>query len=444
MEELLTILESLTAEQYKKFFNNKPIFTPAIKYRKSEYIQMLSSGDEHLKTVLNKLIDNNVNIVNSTFDEGKTTIEFIIAKDDLKFIKYIKDHINLGDLKISLLNNCISIKMTINDVRSLIILKQLIENYLTVNPLTNVSDRDISTYILESYKPVNEEYLVHLKEVNKNDIMYLREKHRQKEFQFGNNDFFEIDNPLQNNISIFEIYNKDSKFQSIPYEKLTNDMKYVMCNKYFQNVFETRLKIVYQILIEQYKTIFYVNFNKQQQLNLTNYGITGNLPPFDNRTPHIEIFLHGNLNFCKIDGEKAIFNEDLFGQVLLTILHEHEHILQRIGLIDEKLKTAINAFESLSNENSNYYIDNYYQDPAELDANLTSFIRFNNIAHKLGITNPDNIIIKKVKHIILAKDKSFNAFQGSTINNINDVYNILSENLDQSIKKYLNNNGKKI
>lgn len=444
MEETLIILESLNVEQYKTLFNNKPIYTPAIKLRKAEYIEMLSSGNEILKNILNKMLDYGVNIVYSSSNAGKTSIKFIISKEDIKFIKYIKEHIDANnfDLKIGFANNSYIINMEIGDIRNLIILNQIVESYLLVNPLRTVPDEDISAYILESYQPLNKESLAYLKETNKGEIMYIKEKYRQKSFQFGNDYFLPIHNPLQNNISIFEIYSKDNEFKYIPFEKLTSDMKYVMCNKYFQKVFEERLKILNQSLIEKYKIIFNVNFNKQNQLNLGNYGLTGNLPPFDNKIPDIQIFLYSNLNFCKIEKETASFNENLFGQVVITILHEHEHILQRFGLIDEDLKDAINAFELNSSNNSNYYLENYSSDPAELDANLTSFIRFNNVSRSLGITNPDNIIMQKVKNVTLNSEETFNFYSGSTINNINDVFNILNDNLDQSIMKYLNN-GKK-
>lgn len=444
MGDLSYVLETLSTDQYKKLFNGKPIYTPAIKNKKNEYTEMLSFENALLKSLLNIMLNKDISITNTSCVQDKIYAQFVISKNDLKFIKYIKDHIDhdVINIKLSLFDDNYIIDMEIKDVKKLLLIKQVIENYLIVNSLTRVDDRKVLKFILKEYQPINEEYIKYISDVNKDEIMYVKEKHRQEEFQF--NDYYEakIEDVLENKISVLDIYNKDSQFKNIPYNNLTIDMKYTMCNRYFQKIFESRLKILQQNLIDQYKILFNINFNKQSQVNLENYGLSGNLPPFDQEIPNIEIFLYGNLDFCKIDNDVAIFNENLCGQVFITFLHEHEHILQRIGFIDPNLKEAIDNFEQINNDDSDYYINNYNNDPAELDANLVSFIRFNNISKKFGINNPDYIIMEKIKNVILNSDKSFNIYENLDITDINDVYKLLNDKLDKSILKYSDCSGK--
>lgn len=431
MSDISIILESLSVEQYKKMFKRKPIYTSTIKNKKDDYLDYLSHSDSDLKQVINTMIKNNLGVVNCNLDRDNVDIELVISKEDLKFIKFIKSKdLNL-DIKIcSNDDKSYVINFIIKDRSILKTLNNATNNYLLVNKISLNIEDSILYYIKKEYADIDDQYIKYIETVNKDEILFLNEKKRQKDFQLGSSSEF-IDS-VDNVCSIANIYKQDHYFQAIPFNKMNDEMIYAMCNKYFESVFRYRIKELHNLLREKYNTPFNINFNKQSQIGLSNYGLSGNCPPFDDDI-NMELFLYGNLSFCKIDGDKVLLNEDLLGQIMITILHEHEHILQRIGFIDERLKVANENFEIQCKKDDNYYIENYINDPAEIDANLKSFINFNNLASKFGISNPDQVILNKVSNVFKNADDGFNFYDGININNINDVYEKLSDRLETAI-----------
>ncbi len=69
----------------------------------------------------------------------------------------------------------------------------------------------------------------------------------------------------------------------------------------------------------------------------------------------IIINMYPNINCCSISGDKAALNIDLLGQIMITILHELEHILQRLGKVDTNLLNAINNFQNINPDGSDYW-----------------------------------------------------------------------------------------
>ena len=185
-----------------------------------------------------------------------------------------------------------------------------------------------------------------------------------------------------------------------------------------------------------------VSYSNQLEQNLDNYGITGNTPPFEeNKIYEIMINMYPNVDYCSFNGDKAILNTDLLGQIMITLLHEHEHILQRLGMVDDNLKGAIANFETINPDGSDSYYANYANDPAEIDANLTSFNRFIELSKYYGIDNPSEIIIKKVNNVIKNASDSFNFYGNSKFNNYNELQDYLYQLLQSSISIYINEEG---
>lgn len=431
MNDIEIILESLSIEQYKKFFNDKPLFTKAIKNKKNEYIEYLSHSNQNLKGIISILIENNVCITNCKFVNKNIIIQFLISKNDLNFIKYIKSKDPNLVIKLSPNdNNSYIVDFNMQSENQLINFKNVIANYLLVNKISKKTDESLLYFIKNQYGGVNEEYLKYIEVVNKSEIEYLVEKRRQETFQFeGTSEFIKS---LENEHLIEDIFEQTGGYFNIPFNKLNHDMVYTMCNKYFEGIFKYRLNELFNKLISKNNVPFSICYNKQQQIDIGNYGISGNLPPFDKKF-NIMVYINGNLDFCNIKGNKAVLNENLLGQIMITILHEYEHIMQRIGNVDARLKASIDNFELKCKNDENYYINNYCDDPAEIDANLKSFIYFNNIASMFGISKPEQIIMNKVKNVFNKSEESFNLYKNININDINDIFEKLSDNLESSI-----------
>ena len=291
------------------------------------------------------------------------------------------------------------------------------------------------------YQESPEEYLNYIKEINKKEIEILKEKHIQEStLPFNNSSGIQVTN--ENEVSIRDIYNNDMVFNKIPFEKLTQEQKQIMCNKYFREVLKEKIKIFNANLNEMFGVKYTVSYSNQFEQNLGNYGITGNTPPFDEKNIHeIMINMYPNVDYCSFNGDKAILNTDLLGQIMITLLHEHEHILQRLGMVDDNLKGAITNFETINPDGSDSYYANYANDPAEIDANLASFNRFIELSKYYGIDNPSEIIIKKVNNVIKNASDSMNLYGNSKFNDYNELQDYLYQLLQSSISIYINEEG---
>ena len=120
-----------------------------------------------------------------------------------------------------------------NSERDLQVLNQILENYYLVNQST--FNEKTNDYIMRLYQESPEEYLNYIKEINRKEIEILKEKHTQEStLPFNNSSGIQVTN--ENEVSIRDIYNNDMVFNKISFEKLTQEQKQVMCNKYFREV----------------------------------------------------------------------------------------------------------------------------------------------------------------------------------------------------------------
>ena len=437
MEDINLIIESMTPEQYKKLYKDLPIPSITIGHNKDGYMAALTNS-VYQKKLLNVILNNNFNISHVTDD----SIVFLLDMNNGKVIKYLREHLNSTGIEIDtkgLPNGILNCEVKYNSERDLQVLNQILENYYLVNQST--FNEKANDYIMKLYQESPEEYLNYIKEINKKEIEILKEKHIQEStLPFNNSSGIQATN--ENEVSIRDIYNNDMVFNKNPFEKLTQEQKQIMCNKYFREVLKEKIIIFNANLNEMFGVKYTVSYSNQFEKNLGNYGITGNTPPFDEKNIHeIVVNMYPNVDYCSFNGDKAILNTDLLGQIMITILHEHEHLLQRLGMIDNNLKGAITNFETINPDGSDSYYANYANDPAEIDANLTSFNRFTELSKYYGINNPSEIIIKKVNNVIKNASNSFNFYGNNKFNNYNELQDYLYQLLQSSISIYINEEG---
>lgn len=438
MKDMNLILESLSLEQYISFFNGLPIYSPSIKLSPEEFISYFSKGNESVASLLKNMINNKINITNVKQNSEMINIEFIINKEDINFLKKIKD-LNLSNNSLFINDKeTYRIEICLKSLNELNKLKLFIENYFAVNKIKECNEQSVFSYIEKVYSPIDEQYLKYIETINKDKIAYLREKKRQENFQF---DSLYLDETIDvDSISIKEIYDKFSEFSKFKYDNLTDDMKRVMCNKFFEQVFKSKIKLFLADIKSNIGKNINIKFFKQLENTKDEYGISGNLPPFENDNIDINVFLNGNLKLYNIDSENVTINYDLLGQILITILHEYRHILQRLNLVDPNLTESISNFESMLSEDDNYYVDNYSNDPAEIDSNLYSISTFNNLASKYGIKDPIKILQNYVKTKKYNASENMNMYKDIDENNIEEIFSTLNEKLLNSIDMYLNIN----
>lgn len=437
MDDISLIIESLTPEQYKNLFKDLPIPSITINHNRDKYIEELSNNI-YQKKILNTMLNNNFNI-SSVSDNS---ISILVDLNNGKIIKYLKEHLDKTNIDINikgLNSNVLGVNIKFSNERDMQIFNQILENYYLVNKSN--FNKESYDYILKMYQETPKEYLDYISEMNKNEIEFLKEKHLQEvTLPFNNSNGIQVTN--ENEVPIRDIYNNDMVFNKIPFDKLTQEQKQIMCNKYFREVLKEKIKIFNANLNEMFGVKYTVSYSNQFEQNLGNYGITGNTPPFDEKNIHeIVVNMYTSINYCNIIGDKAGLNTDLLGQIMITILHEHEHLLQRLGMVDDNLKGAITNFETINPDGSDSYYANYANDPAEIDANLTSFNRFIELSKYYGIDNPSEIIIKKVNNVIKNASNSFNFYGNNKFNNYNELQDYLYQLLQSSMSIYINEEG---
>ena len=284
------------------------------------------------------------------------------------------------------------------------------------------------------YQQSPKEILDRLKELNKNELVYLKEKHLQESvLPFNEQSDLEMNNAFNNEIYIRDIYNIDKKFGGIPLDKLNNEQKMIMCNNYFRKITKNRLNEFVSKLKESFGVDFKVVYSTQREYGLDNYGISGNLRPEEGSNNEMSVSMYPNINYCSLNGDKAIINEDLIGQIMITILHEHEHLLQRNKMINSALQIAIESFENKFPSGSLSYFEHYKNDPAEIDANISSFDRLIEMSKSFNINNPENIILKRVDSVSNNAEDSMNFYEKNKFNNYSDVKLYLLKQLENSI-----------
>lgn len=434
MDDISLIIESLTPEQYKKLFKDLPVSSITINHNRDKYIEELSNNI-YQKKILNTMLNNNFNI-SSVSDNS---ISILVDLNNGKIIKYLKEHLDKANIDINikgLNSNVLGVNIKFSNERDMQIFNQILENYYLVNKSN--FNKESYDYILKMYQETPKEYLDYIAEMNKNEIEFLKEKHLQETtLPFNSISNVKVNN--ENEVSIKYIYTNDSVFNKIPFEKLTQEQKQIMCNKYFREVVKEKIKKFNANLNEMFGVKYTVSYSNQFEQNLGNYGITGNTPPFDEKNIHeIMINMYPNVDYCSINGDKAILNTDLLGQIMITILHEHEHILQRIGMVDENIKNAITNFKSIYPDGSDGYFENYANDPAEIDANLVSFNRFIELSKFYNIDNPDVIIMKKINNVINKAEDQMNLYDNNSFSNYAEIQEYLYQKLQNSMITYNN------
>ena len=229
MEDISPIIESMTPEQYKKLYKDLPIPSITISHNKDGYMTALTNS-VYQKKLLNVMLNNSFNISHVT----DNSIVFLLDMNNGKVIKYLREHLNSTGIKIDtkgLPNGILNCEVKYSSERDLQVLNQILENYYLVNQST--FNEKVNDYIMRLYQESPEEYLNYIKEINKKEIEILKEKHIQEStLPFNNSSGIQVTN--ENEVSIRDIYNNDMFFNKISFEKLTQEQKQIMCNKYFK------------------------------------------------------------------------------------------------------------------------------------------------------------------------------------------------------------------
>ena len=423
----LTILETIKPKQYNVMFKDYPL-PMAAKKDIEGYTTLIAHDNLYLKKITKLLIENNINI--SKIDDSN--IEVLIDLENGNVIRYLKEKCNV-DVK-ALNSKVLKVNMKYQNDRDLSVLNSILENYFTLNktkPNTNSIE-----YINNIYNNMDNDYVDYLSEVNKKDIILLKEKKRLESIlPFDDELSLNIANPYENEVSIKDIYKNDSLFSKIPFERLNKEQIETLCERYFRSVVKVRMNDLKNDLSTLYNVPFNIEYNNQFQSDLELYGITGNTPPSEaNNT--IDVSLYKDTKYSIIHGDKVHLNTDVLSQLMITVIHEHEHVVQRIGLVDENLKHAIDSFEVNYSNGSIEYMENYKNDPAEIDANLQSFERFISLAPNYGIKYPKLAIMNKVEMVNKKADENMNLYDNNKFSNYSEIRDYLSFKLQNSIELY--------
>ena len=229
MDDISLIIESMTPEQYKKLFKDLPVSSITINHNRDKYIEELSNNI-YQKKILNTMLNNNFNI-SSVSDNS---ISILVDLNNGKIIKYLKEHLDKTNIDINikgLNSNVLGVNIKFSNERDMQIFNQILENYYLVNKSN--FNKESYDYILKMYQETPKEYLDYIAEMNKNEIEFLKEKHLQ-ETTLPFNSISNVKVSNENEVSIKDIYTNDSVFNKIPFDKLTQEQKYTMCNKYCQ------------------------------------------------------------------------------------------------------------------------------------------------------------------------------------------------------------------
>lgn len=451
-DKYLLAINSMTQEQYNQYFKHLPIPYSFIKSNPKKFIEILASDNELLSQLMNDFLKNNIQIVN-ILSKG-SNYEFCIYIDtnnqtEKNFAKQIREKLNLDSTQFSLSsagNGIVQINVSVKELKGVLDFKNLVENYFSVNK--NNSNRlydelnpELLNNILQQYSNIPQEIIERILEENQKEIIHLIEKEKEKNNfvnpNVNNTEYEEI--LLENDVDLKYIHSMDLTYKKIPFSELTEDMKKTMCNKYCQALINSKLLRLQNELSKQSRSEIQFIFRKQPQNNIGNYGITGNTKPFDkeNNKTVLDIYSYSKLQYFKLENGKVSVNEELLGQIMIIMLHEYRHSEQqqaiRDGVQNNPLVEAIKAFELKCKDNPNYYVDNYKDDPAEIDANFYSFAEFKKIAQQYGIQEPDKIILDIVKDVRDNAEETHRIYD-TEFNSYDEVMTFLETKLQSQFK----------
>lgn len=453
MNKYLLAINTISLEQYNNYFKNLPIPYSVIKNNQEKFLKIISNNDDMIKSVLNSLWKNNIQAINVTKNNDKVTfcINININNDiEKKFTKQIREKLRLDNTNFLINpigNGILQINITLTKLKEMLDFKNMINDYFLLRknnssvPYDEINSNLLNN-ILTQYSKIPIETIEKITEENRSEILHIQEF-----YKFNNNfvnpynkESYTIEKPLEDTVTIYYIHSIDPIYQKFPFSQLTNDMKRIMCNRYFEMVINNKL-IKFQIeLLKESNIKINILYHNQTEKNLSNFGITGNTRLFDeiNNEHTIDIFSNSNLLYFKIDGNNVTINEDLLGQIMITVLHEYRHVQQQFAARDKNNNNPlINAIRIFDNKGHDYYVNNYKDDPAELDANFYSFSIFKNINYQYGINNPKKIVLEKVKINNHTAEDAYKIFD-KTFNTYEEVMNYLNNKLQYSINKYQN------
>jgi hypothetical protein len=123
----------------------------------------LSNNNYILKSLLNTLSKNNIPFVNANISNEKCSIRLVIDKQYIPLIKLLKEKLtnNQYIFNAKSFNGNFDIEINTNNLKQLIDMRLLIENYFSINKRlqTNISEEEIINYILNEYTTVSKEYI---------------------------------------------------------------------------------------------------------------------------------------------------------------------------------------------------------------------------------------------------------------------------------------------
>lgn len=433
-EEVKTILSSMTPEQYKKYFSNLAVLPISLKNNKEEYINLLSSGNEVVELLLESFYNNNIYPISTSIEDGSYKIRLLVNPEGIGFIKFIRDYISQDDCKITYRNssNIHDIEMNMLDLNTVINVKTLMDNLPEeVQKTITGTYSTYNDYILNEYPVIPEGIINELKQENDFFINYLKEKEEGMIVKriVGN---LAIDENLENSVSISKVHSLDPVYKRVAYQELTDDMKQVMCNKFFMRVMSIRLEALRRILSNNHRFKFDIHYNFQTQENLPSYGITGKLRPIESLiTNAIEISMYPNIDYCTIKNDVATINSELLGELMIAIIHEESHLNQQMCiLLDErdKLIDDICLFEEQCNKNPEFLEKYYKYNPAEISATIYSYIGAKKIASMIGINDIEATIVKRVNDNYKNADENHRLYENE-FTSYDDVISYLASKL---------------
>ena len=404
MNKHLLAISSITLEQYNNYFKNLPVPYRVIITNQNKFLNIFSNDNEYIKTILKNLWKNNIQTINVIKDGDKITFSMNInLKNNVEknFIKQVKEKLYLDNSSFIIKPTTFGIAqidISLSNLKELLDFKNLINDYFLLkrNSSNNPYDKintDLFNSIINNYSRIPINIIDKILEDNKNEVLHISEY-----FRFNNNfvnpynnDSYFIQKPLKENVTIDYIHSIDPIYKNIPFSNLTEDMKKIMCNRYFEIIFNDKLIKLGNNILKETDVKIEILYKLQNETNLKGYGITGNCREFDaiNNKHTIDIFSNSNLEYYKKDGDIISINDDLLGQIIITILHEYRHVQQQLAIRDENNNLPIiKAIRNFENKGHDFYEENYKNDPAELDANYFTFSTLKNISNQYNINNP--------------------------------------------------------
>ena len=444
-DKYLLAIRTMTEEQYKTYFKNLPIPYSVIKSNPQQCIEKMSNNNDVLKKLLKNCWKNNIQLVNVVTSNENFDFTFNININneiEKKFAKQINEKLNLNGKQFSIEGKgkgIFQINVSINQLKGILDFNNLVDNYFSLNknpesiPYDEMSPKLLEE-VIQQYFKVPEDIIDLILNENQMEVTHIIEKDKEKNnFINPTSEKAYLTDVLEDNVDMEYIQSVDPIYKDVSFSKMTEDMKKNMCNRYFQMVFNEKLNNLKTDLYESSKTKILFLFHKQREKGRGAYGITGSMGADEkNSITKLHIFSNGNLEYFKLVDDKVNLNEELLGQAMITALHEYRHAQQQQAIRDNiqnnKLVNAIKEFESKYENGSEDYINNYKEDPAEIDAEFYALAEFKRIALQYGINNPEKIILDRTEHIRQNADDTMRIYE-SKFESYEDVMMFLRNKL---------------